>query len=101
MHKNPIIPLISAYRAMEHAKGYNVYNVGTGKNYSLNELTAKLNEKMGKDIKPKYVAELLPNASIMSSLTVFLSGATRLRSSSFIASLDVCKPFKGSPCQKR
>ena len=41
--------------AMEHAKGYNVYNVGTGKNYSLNELTAKLNEKMGKDIKPKYV----------------------------------------------
>ncbi|CAC11487.1 nucleotide sugar epimerase related protein [Thermoplasma acidophilum] len=35
--------------------GFNVYNVGTGKNYSLNELVQKLNDHMHTDIKAKYV----------------------------------------------
>ncbi|MEM0143499.1 MAG: nucleoside-diphosphate sugar epimerase, partial [Candidatus Parvarchaeum sp.] len=41
--------------AMEHPNGFSVYNVGTGKNYDLNELVEKLNQKLGKEIKPKYI----------------------------------------------
>ncbi|MEM4099014.1 MAG: NAD-dependent epimerase/dehydratase family protein, partial [Candidatus Micrarchaeaceae archaeon] len=47
--------------AMEHAKGFNIYNVGTGKNYSLNELVEKLNAELGTDIKPKYVETPMSN----------------------------------------
>ncbi len=36
-------------------KGFQVYNVGTGVNYSLNELVEKLNRFLGKNIKAKYV----------------------------------------------
>lgn len=35
--------------------GYDVFNVGYGKNYDLNELVAKLNALLGKNIKPKYI----------------------------------------------
>jgi len=41
--------------AAEKNKSFDVYNVGTGKNYTLNELVDKLNEELGTDIKPKYV----------------------------------------------
>ena len=37
------------------SKGFQVYNVGYGKNYSLNELVAKINKLLGKDIEPKYI----------------------------------------------
>jgi len=36
-------------------KGFEVFNVGTGKNYSLNEAVEKINNALGKEIKPKYV----------------------------------------------
>lgn len=36
-------------------KGFEIFNVGYGKNYSLNELVEKLNRMLGKDIKPKYI----------------------------------------------
>ncbi len=36
-------------------KGYDVFNVGSGKNYSLNELVDKLNSLLGTDIQPKYI----------------------------------------------
>lgn len=36
-------------------KGFDVFNVGTGKNYSLNELVEKLNHILGTSIEPKYI----------------------------------------------
>ena len=36
-------------------KGYDVFNVGYGKNYDLNELVSKLNALLGKNIQPKYI----------------------------------------------
>ncbi len=36
-------------------KGFEIFNVGYGKNYSLNELVEKLNRMLGKDIRPKYI----------------------------------------------
>ncbi|MEM3212168.1 MAG: NAD-dependent epimerase/dehydratase family protein [Candidatus Micrarchaeaceae archaeon] len=41
--------------AATKASGFNVFNVGTGKNYDLNELVEKLNAELGTDIEPKYV----------------------------------------------
>lgn len=41
-------------KASEH-KGYDVFNVGYGKNYSLNELVDKLNSLLGTDIMPDYI----------------------------------------------
>lgn len=38
-----------------------VFNVGTGKSYSLNELIGMLNEMLGTSIKPKYVINPLKN----------------------------------------
>jgi UDP-glucose 4-epimerase len=37
------------------AKGFQVFNVGSGKNYDLNELVAKINRMLGTSIKPKYI----------------------------------------------
>ncbi|MCL5782693.1 MAG: NAD-dependent epimerase/dehydratase family protein [Candidatus Thermoplasmatota archaeon] len=36
-------------------KGFGIFNVGSGRNYSLNELVDKLNKLLGKNIKPKYI----------------------------------------------
>ncbi|MCL6090945.1 MAG: NAD-dependent epimerase/dehydratase family protein [Candidatus Thermoplasmatota archaeon] len=36
-------------------KGFGIFNVGSGKNYSLNELVDKLNKLLGKNIKPQYI----------------------------------------------
>ncbi len=36
-------------------KGCEVFNVGTGRNYSLNELVEKLNARLGKNIKAEYI----------------------------------------------
>ncbi len=37
------------------ADGYQVFNVGSGKNYDLNELVLKINRMLGTSIKPKYI----------------------------------------------
>ncbi len=36
-------------------KGYDVFNVGTGRNYSLNEMADKINKALGTKIKVRYV----------------------------------------------
>lgn len=36
-------------------KGFNVFNVGYGKNYSLLELVDKINQLLGSNVKPKFV----------------------------------------------
>lgn len=41
-------------RASEH-KGFDVFNVGYGKNYSLNQLVDKLNKLLGTSIEPEYI----------------------------------------------
>lgn len=41
--------------AAARVNGYQVFNVGTGKNASLNELVSILNEKLGTEIEPKYI----------------------------------------------
>jgi len=38
-----------------------IFNVGTGKDYSLNELIDVLNDALGKDIEPKYVENPIKN----------------------------------------
>ena len=43
------------FLAAENNKKFNVYNVGTGKNYTLNELVQILNKHLGKKIKPEYI----------------------------------------------
>jgi len=42
-------------------KGFEIFNVGTGKNYSLNEIVEKINNQLGKDIKPKYIPLKIKN----------------------------------------
>ncbi|MEM0139562.1 MAG: NAD-dependent epimerase/dehydratase family protein [Ferroplasma sp.] len=41
--------------AAEKNKKFNVFNVGTGKNYTLNEMVQILNRHMKKNIKPEYI----------------------------------------------
>ncbi len=48
-------------RALEKGKPAGIYNIGTGKNYSLNELVGKLNEKLGSRVKPEYVENKIKN----------------------------------------
>ena len=41
--------------AAENNKKFNVYNGGTGKKYTLNELVKILNKHLNKYIKPEYI----------------------------------------------
>jgi UDP-glucose 4-epimerase len=47
--------------AMESNIKYDIFNVGTGKNYSLNELIEIINNILGTNIKPKYVPNPIKN----------------------------------------
>lgn len=47
--------VVDALKKASAIKGFEVYNVGTGVNYSLNEMVAKLNGVLGTKIKPKYL----------------------------------------------
>ncbi|MEM0050877.1 MAG: NAD-dependent epimerase/dehydratase family protein [Candidatus Bathyarchaeia archaeon] len=47
--------------AATKVSGFHAFNVGTGKNYSLNEMVGKLNAELGTDIKPKYVEMPMSN----------------------------------------
>ncbi len=42
-------------------KGFDKFNVGTGRNYSLNELVEKINKALGTSIKAKYVEITMKN----------------------------------------
>ena len=46
---------------MEKAKGSEVYNIGTGKEYSFNEMIQIINILLKKDIKPTYIKNPLNN----------------------------------------
>ena len=47
--------VVDALQKASSARGFNVYNVGTGKSYSLNEAVERLQKVTGRKIKPKYV----------------------------------------------
>ena len=47
--------------AMKTGKAGDVYNVGTGKSYSLNEAVERLQKVTGRNIKPKYVGMPVKN----------------------------------------
>ncbi|MCC6014029.1 MAG: NAD-dependent epimerase/dehydratase family protein [Candidatus Verstraetearchaeota archaeon] len=47
--------------AMEKDINYDIFNVGTGKNYSFNEVINLLNKYLGKDIKPIYKPNPIKN----------------------------------------
>lgn len=48
-------------KAMEADIDFDIFNVGTGKNYSLNELVSLLSKILGKEVKPKYVENPIKN----------------------------------------
>jgi UDP-glucose 4-epimerase len=45
---------VEAFVRAVGAKGFDVFNVGTGKSHTMNELVEKLNRRMGTDIAPTY-----------------------------------------------
>ena len=47
--------VVNALLRASTIKGFGIYNVGTGKNYSLNEAISKLQTITGKKIAPKYI----------------------------------------------
>lgn len=47
--------VVDALIKASESKGYDVFNVGYGKNYSLNELVDKLNALLGTSIQPEYI----------------------------------------------
>ena len=53
--------IILAREKLKVAPSCEVYNLGTGKNYSLNELIEILNKILDKNIKPKYVENPIKN----------------------------------------
>jgi len=68
-------------------KGFEIFNVGTGKNYSLNEIVEKINNKLKKDIKPKYVPLKIKNY-VMETLADTKKSEEKL---GFKAKIDVDK----------
>ncbi|MCL6002416.1 MAG: NAD-dependent epimerase/dehydratase family protein [Thermoplasmatales archaeon] len=50
-----VTDVVDALLKASGSKGFNVYNVGTGKNYSLNEAMERLKKITGKNIDPKYI----------------------------------------------
>ncbi len=47
--------LIDSLLLASQVKGFEVFNVGFGKNYSLNEMLSMLNKHLGTDMKPEYI----------------------------------------------
>jgi UDP-glucose 4-epimerase len=50
-----VTDVVDALLKASSSKGFNVYNVGTGKNYSLNEAMERLKKITGNKIEPKYI----------------------------------------------
>lgn len=49
-----VTDVVDALIRASDRKGFNVYNVGTGINYSLNDVVKKINEEIGRKISPTY-----------------------------------------------
>ena len=53
--------VVSAAIKASAFKGYGIFNVGTGKSYSLNDVIAKISELSGKELKTEYVENRISN----------------------------------------
>ena len=53
--------VVEALISASSIKGFDIFNVGMGKNYSLNELVSILNRAMGSNIRPEYVKMPISN----------------------------------------
>ena len=53
--------IVQAIMLLLEAKGSEIYNVGTNKAYSLNQLVGVLNKVMGTDIRPEYIENPMKN----------------------------------------
>ena len=76
-------------KASEH-KGFDVFNVGSGKNYSLNQLVDKLNKLLGTSIKPEYIE--MPVKNYVMETLADTSKAEKLLG--FKAQIDLDKGLK-------
>ncbi len=47
--------VVNALIRASSIEGYDVFNVGYGKNFDLNQLVSKLNQTLGTEIEPKYI----------------------------------------------
>jgi UDP-glucose 4-epimerase len=56
-----VTDVVDALLKASTSKGFEVYNVGSGVNYSLNELVDKINNLLGSSISAKYIEMLLKN----------------------------------------
>lgn len=50
-----VTDVVNALNRASGVKGYNVFNVGYGKNYSLLELVDMINETLGTDVRPEFI----------------------------------------------
>ncbi len=71
--------------AAEKNTGFNIYNVGTGRNYSINEMVGKVNAVLGTSIEPKYVEMPVKNY-VMETLA---DTSKARRELGFAASIDL------------
>lgn len=53
--------VVEALILASKVKGFEIYNVGTGKSYTLNKMVEILNTKLGTRIKPKYIKMPISN----------------------------------------
>ncbi len=53
--------VVSAFVKASSKTGFNIYNVGTGKNYSLNEMVSMLSKHLGTEVVPEYIQQPLKN----------------------------------------
>lgn len=53
--------VVDALKKAASVRGFEILNVGTGKNCSLNELVGKINKELGTSIKPRYVKMPMKN----------------------------------------
>ena len=53
--------VVSAAILASSYKGYGIFNVGTGKSYSLNDTVAKINKLSGKELKVQYIPNKINN----------------------------------------
>jgi len=56
-----VMDVVDALERAMDSKHNGIYNVGTGKSLSLNSMVEMLNEKLGKNIKPKYIENPMKN----------------------------------------
>jgi UDP-glucose 4-epimerase len=76
-------------KASEH-KGFDVFNVGYGKNFSLNQLLQKLNSILGTDVKAKYIE--MPVKNYVMETLADVSKAERILN--FRAGIDLDRGLK-------